>query len=426
MVERLQIQNFGPIKSVDIELTPIMVFIGNQATGKSTISKLIALFRGWDFIFRETQFQDLLLHYNISSYLTEETVIIFSSKAFTFEYKEQQGKLLKTENHIYHTTKAHFEEQKKLNSNAINKKFVLKELENIKSELTSSNPTKEREDELVKRQKELTLQLEQNELYQNALNAFAHEAFKLENYSEYIPSERIFVSIASGLFMNLQNNKVPLPANLISFGAEFEKARTQLKKLDVDFLRVEYKYENNEDRIYVGKNKFIPFKESASGLQTILPMLLVIYYKTTDQFNGLTFIVEEPELNLFPITQKHLCNLLIERCTTYEKKSSKFMNELVVTTHSPYILSALNNLLFAHIIGTKRPEIFNKIELVIPKKYWINHKDFSAYTVEHGQVKSIIDTNTLLISESELDSASEEINSDFEHLMDIFMDPKMD
>ena len=58
MVERLEIKKFGPIIDVDIELKPIMVFIGNQATGKSTISKLIALFRGWEFIFNEKQFHN--------------------------------------------------------------------------------------------------------------------------------------------------------------------------------------------------------------------------------------------------------------------------------------------------------------------------------------------------------------------------------
>lgn len=424
MTEKLEIKNFGPIVDVNIDLKPVMVFIGNQATGKSTISKLIALFRGWEFIYMEAKFHDLLQHYSISSYLTLESYIKFTSEAFTFELSNGECNLQKDGNHNYHITKAQFQEQRKLGEK-LNRGAILKELEDIKSELTFSNQPQERANELLDKQKELASKLEQADVFQKSLVAYATEIFKLENYSEYIPSERVFVSIASGLFMNLLNNKVPLPPSLISFGAEFEKARTELKSLDIEFLGVKYKYENNEDRIYVGENKFIPFKESASGFQTIIPMLLVIYYKANEsQFNGRTFIVEEPELNLFPTTQKYLTQKLIEKCASYNKKENKFQNELVITTHSPYILSSLNNLLFSHRIFSEKPETMDKIESIIPKNSWINGHDFSAYSVDKGQVKSIIDINTSLISESELDSASEKINNDFDILMDIYLQEK--
>ena len=42
------------------------------------------------------------------------------------------------------------------------------------------------------------------------------------------------------------------------------------------------------------------------------------------------FIIEEPELNLYPTTQKLLLEYLIEKCT-------KGDNRLIVTTHSLYI-----------------------------------------------------------------------------------------
>ena len=47
---KLKIRNFGPItKGFDendgwLEISPVTVFIGNQATGKSTIAKLYATF----------------------------------------------------------------------------------------------------------------------------------------------------------------------------------------------------------------------------------------------------------------------------------------------------------------------------------------------------------------------------------------------
>lgn len=40
MEGRLIVENFGPIKKVDIQLNKLMVLIGPQSGGKSTIAKL--------------------------------------------------------------------------------------------------------------------------------------------------------------------------------------------------------------------------------------------------------------------------------------------------------------------------------------------------------------------------------------------------
>lgn len=44
-MERLIVRNFGPIKDVDIEIPRLLVFIGDQASGKSTLAKLIYIFK---------------------------------------------------------------------------------------------------------------------------------------------------------------------------------------------------------------------------------------------------------------------------------------------------------------------------------------------------------------------------------------------
>jgi predicted ATPase len=421
MTERLIIKNFGPIKEVDIELKPIMVFIGNQATGKSTISKLIALFRAWEFVLNKDNFEERLKHYNIASYKTPESYIKFTSDSFSFELSNGKTILQEEKDHIYYKKKENYDKQRKLFNNDINSTLIKTELNNIKIELTGDgNITSEREIELKKREAELNKELEKHEIMETALTEFAVEVFKLENYSEYIPSERIFVSIASGSFMNLSSNKVPLPETLLSFGAEFEKARVDVKTLDIHCLSGKYKYENNEDRIYIGDNKHIPFRESASGFQTLIPMLLVIEYKTrSSSIMGRTFIIEEPELNLFPSTQKHLTQILVEKCVSYVEEIKR-NNELIITTHSPYILASLNNLLLAHKIGTKNSEMAEKVSTLIPKNCWIDGNNFSAYSIEGGQLKNLVNSNTLLIAESDLDSASEEINIEFDALMDIY------
>jgi predicted ATPase len=56
MKEHLEVKNFGPLKDISIDLKPVMVFIGAQATGKSAIAKLIAIFRSFDFISRRVSY----------------------------------------------------------------------------------------------------------------------------------------------------------------------------------------------------------------------------------------------------------------------------------------------------------------------------------------------------------------------------------
>lgn len=64
MKESLRIENFGPIKCVDIkDVKPFMVFIGKSATGKSCILKLLALFR---YIFKLTNIRSYFHHSRIT------------------------------------------------------------------------------------------------------------------------------------------------------------------------------------------------------------------------------------------------------------------------------------------------------------------------------------------------------------------------
>ncbi len=45
MSQRLIIHQFSPIADIDIDVNDIIVFIGSQASGKSTVSKAIFFFK---------------------------------------------------------------------------------------------------------------------------------------------------------------------------------------------------------------------------------------------------------------------------------------------------------------------------------------------------------------------------------------------
>lgn len=123
-------------------------------------------------------------------------------------------------------------------------------------------------------------------------------------------------------------------------------------------------------------------------------------------------IVEEPEQNLFPNSQQKVINSLIEYNNAIKE------NKLIISTHSPYILSALNNSILAE-------EAFEKtgksIDSYAPEKR-VAYADVSAYLLEDGKIYNIKNEETRLIKAEAIDNCSEEINSDFDNLLDLIPD----
>lgn len=130
--------------------------------------------------------------------------------------------------------------------------------------------------------------------------------------------------------------------------------------------------------------------------------------------NGISFVLEEPEQNLFPKTQVDLFNDIVALCND-EHSSSVFM-----TTHSPYVLAAANILLFANKLLAAGVEK-NAIDEVISTGSSISLDEFSAYSVSDGTCRSIIDEKTGLISENELDSASDYNAEVFDKLYHLYL-----
>lgn len=81
--------------------------------------------------------------------------------------------------------------------------------------------------------------------------------------------------------------------------------------------------------------------------------------------NPVLFIIEEPESHLFPESQKYMTELvaLISNCK----------HSVVLTTHSPYVLGTLDNLLYAKTFSDK---YLKKTDKIIAKSIWLNDMEF--------------------------------------------------
>lgn len=90
---------------------------------------------------------------------------------------------------------------------------------------------------------------------------------------------------------------------------------------------------------------------------------------------------------------------------------------LVVTTHSPYMLTSLNNSMYAFVVGQRESQDTSKI---IDKKYWINPEDVSAYMLlTNGECEDIFDREEGLIKAEKIDSVSGFLNEQFDALLNI-------
>ena len=108
MTEKLIIKNFGPIKNAEIDLKKILVLIGPQSTGKSTVAKLVTILRSVELVIEEKTFLSLLESYNIKSYVQKNTLIEYISEPYSFVYQNKKSSLSSNKNHEFNNLKKEF------------------------------------------------------------------------------------------------------------------------------------------------------------------------------------------------------------------------------------------------------------------------------------------------------------------------------
>ncbi|MFN7218169.1 AAA family ATPase [Microcystis sp.] len=141
---------------------------------------------------------------------------------------------------------------------------------------------------------------------------------------------------------------------LINYQVNNKEEREYLKAIKSKInliLKGEYSICNSEEKIIFNKNErySIDLRNASSCQQECIRILEDIFLNII--YGSIILrIIEEPEAHLFPIAQKHLIELLAIMVNRNED------NQLIITTHSPYILSVFNNLL----VGLKQISSPNK------------------------------------------------------------------
>jgi len=239
----------------------------------------------------------------------------------------------------------------------------------------------------------------------NERNLTFDKLYSSPEVSQYIPAERNLISLLNKSIYSLITSDIPLPKHLLTFASSYEKAKNEIKELDL--LNMKYLSQNGQDRIYYDKDNFLPLEQSSSGMQTALPLYLTLKYFSSKHYH---IIVEEPEQNLYPKSQVDTIKYMIENSS----------NHLSLMTHSPYILSILNILLFAHKASNTNDVLKAEISHIIPQKQQIDPKSFSAYLIQDGKSISIKSDKTGMIYDNAIDEISDDIDDEFNELMQIY------
>lgn len=404
-MSRIKIKNFGPIKEGFkendgwMEIKKVTVLIGDQGSGKSTVAKLVSIFSWIEkdlfrsdgstqrFRKQERIFKKYLEYHRIDSYLKTETEIEYEGEAYGITYKNGHN----------------LEISPKKNSSYILPKIT------------------------------------------------------------YYPAERNFVSSVKKSKGNL--NLKLWSQSLQEFKETFQEAKENFKEketLPLPIGDVAIEYNKLNDILYVkGTDYKIQLSDSASGYQSFIPLFVVAHYITTllkeDQemdeqqretfkresakiLNDKTYteeqkrillsnlaaqfnikrilnIVEEPEQNLFPSSQRQMLNSFLG----FNNGSKE--NQLIMTTHSPYLISYL-------VLAIQAAETFvkirenkqdsNKIFEIVPKESFVAAKDVVIYELDgSGTIYKLEQLNDLPSDEHYLNDELGKANELFSKLLEL-------
>lgn len=424
MTTRLVIKNFSCIKDADIELANLTIIIGPQASGKSLISKLVYFFH--EIILR--QYQYIAETDDINAFKTElgkKFKNLFPTsgwggKRFSIEFKaepfEAKIERLSTKSEKLSITLSEF--------------FV----NEYNSLLESLNGAIEKERKKSKGELDPGKRFQifwgiQNE----AEKEFAQKLGKNSiDYQVFIPAGRSFFTSLGKLSAVFEHNKAIDPIT-ISFGRLFvglsDKRHNLIgnkgvgnssfqKEFKRKLLGGEIEHQRNGEIILAAEDgRKIPLAYTSSGQQELYPLFLVLEYiggrKQFIRKSKPFLFIEEPEAHLFPSAQA----MIIEYIASFavDKKSP---NKTLITTHSPYILAQLNNLLKAGKLAKANSTAEDKIGKIIRKESWLPPESTVAYAIVDSKAVSIVDEDGL-IDGSYIDSVSADISEQFERLLNI-------
>ena len=436
-MHKLTIHNLGPLDECEINCGQFMVLTGEQASGKSTIAKAVYYFRTVkDDIFEilKEKFLDKFNPPSVPVQNDKNKPLIkilrdILRKKFIRTFGYQVSELREGMRVSYRYTDEYSVTVRLINAKSSGRKMLHVEM---------SKPFTDFVNEYDKRSLILdyaTMMKFQFSQIQAEINNAFNDAYEII----YIPSGRSMLTLFSNsirfypifaLGVNTQDSSADYCTQkymekqsdikrefsgglegIIDYhitGSKIPQSWETAQKLIHRVLCGKYKVENGEERIILDDGKYVNISFASSGQQDTLWVTNLLFYYLVSS-NPAMFIIEEPESHLFPSSQKYITELISLVCNQG--------HSVLVTTHSPYVLGTLNNLLYASSFSKNRKK--NKAAKIIPPSLWIDYGKFQAWFVKGGKIEDCMSEELKQIKNELIDSISEVINDDYDKLFEL-------
>lgn len=410
-MNRLTIKNIGPIKDVSIDIKKLNVIMGPQSSGKSTIAKILdychyvekqyCLFRKDKYIFQMQM--ELESHYKMSGFFNLESYIKYESYYLTIELVKGSGFIYEKDgfkNYGYRRAKniyipaerciaTTFKSWERQNLDDSYIRSYLQEWERVRWEYAKGKMCRinaigmsyyfdsDANKDMISCNNSPSLLLESTSsgvqavtplsLMFNAYKDMNNDIYKKDSPSDQVTLSQIYSDV---IFPRTASfNGAPMPKT--------EKF-------------------NYKDYTYL-----VPLGETNMILQ-----MLKNYMET----QYMCAIVEEPELNLFPDSQQALIYDML-------KDIAHSNNELIITTHSPYVLFAVNNCILGGLVGKNIPDSHK--EKFESAQSWIDRSDVDLLEIKDGKLRKIQDNDGLLL-DNYLNGAYKKISNEYLNLLNYY------
>ena len=385
---KLSIRNVGKLKEADVEINGITVIAGENNTGKSTIGKVLfsifqSLYKLDDQIIREKRNTikhnlELLYVHATGSFFNNvefkeiiDEILIEGSK---YDIEILKNKILEFISNNSEKTKNEIPEEpvKRIFDllKIPKKSFVLailnrnfsnefnNQITNIYTELVGNIKLKIQDKESFLSIENNIIKEIKNEHFLNTEIVYIDDPFILDDLTD-----ELFVrnAIKNTDYNTIYNHKNYLKYKLIQKKGSLVDEIILNSKLEKFYLKLNELFEgdiilsNRGNYVYRRKNKGneLNLINLSAGLKSFA-VLKMLFINNTLQENG-TIILDEPEIHLHPEWQIKFAELIV-------LLQKEFKMHILLTTHSPYFLKAIQ-------VYSKKYKISNKC------KYYMSELD---------------------------------------------------
>lgn len=439
----ITIKNVGPIKNVEIDLNKINVFMGPQSSGKSTIAKIIS-YCSWyekNYILEARPLSDfygeLIEYHNLEdAYFDDESYIEYKSKNchIVFVGSDKKNVHITTTvdvNNVFKNEKIEYipaernvvaipgiGEYNKTHNNILG--FLYEWFEAKREKKKDSRFVMP-----LKTINEVSYYYTQEDDADHLVLENGKE-IKLQHSSSGLISATpliiVFDYIIKGIYLK---RRIKSPFEIINLRAKLnsfdEKTRGSVIKMLNEMDLTNAKLDGLKERIkslegYDHKSS-TELKKEIETIESVIEKMQRLFNRTMgfdSDYNYSKVIIEEPELNLFPNTQMDLVYYMLS-----ELNASQRDHQLVLTTHSPYILFSLNNCMMGGLVKDTVPE--KERESFASRNAWIDPKKVSIYEIHDGSLQTIQDEDGI-IEDNYLNKAYKENSAEYLSLLNYFED----